>query len=563
MSKEKAGGFISKICFNDGKCINIEKGDIVIFVGPNNAGKSQALKDIYSLSKRKRPSVVVSDITITKYKSSILPLLNEVSVGNNQGDYITYSVLGNVMNFFYRRTDQNFPTSPLFEDFRELFVANLDTSARLTICNPPNNIRADEVKKHPIHYAAFMPDCRKWLSDNFKKAFGIEITPNKQNGATIPLCIGEPVRFDEEFEDEQARQEAYAAILETYKQVQNQGDGIKSFTGILLYLMLNYYCIYLIDEPESFLHPPQARIMGQIIGQTLSDSQQAFISTHSEDIIKGLLEVCPHRIKIVRITRQEDINSFSVLDNEKLSDVWNDSLLKHSNIMSSLFHKSVVLCESDSDCKIYSIIENHLKREKGKYSETLFIHCGGKHRMAKIVKALRVLNIDVKLITDIDVLNDDKVLRAIIEVFNIEWSSVEKFYRVIVSNLHSSKEKINRNDARMFINNVLDSSEKTELTGEEIKEIRSAISLVSKWEGLKSSGTAALPAGDATSAFKNLDNILKNAGIYIVPVGELECFIKEVGGHGPEWANQVLEKFPDLNDNVYIKIKQFVECLNL
>ena len=28
--------------------------------------------------------------------------------------------------------------------------------------------------------------------------------------------------------------EEYAAILDTYKQVQEQGDGIKSFTGILL-----------------------------------------------------------------------------------------------------------------------------------------------------------------------------------------------------------------------------------------------------------------------------------------------------------------------------------------
>lgn len=93
-----------------------------------------------------------------------------------------------------------------------------------------------------------------------------------------------------QYEDEQDRQEAYARILDTYKQVQNQGDGIKSFTGILLYLMLDYYRTYLIDEPESFLHPPQARIMGQIIGQTLADQQQAFISTHSEEIIKGCLK---------------------------------------------------------------------------------------------------------------------------------------------------------------------------------------------------------------------------------------------------------------------------------
>ena len=82
--------------------------------------------------------------------------------------------------------------------------------------------------------------------------------------------------------------------------------------------------------------------MGRIIGKTLRENQQAFISTHSEEIIKGLLDVCPERIKIVRITREEDVNEFSVLENEKFNEVWNDPLLKYSNIMTSLFHKNVI-----------------------------------------------------------------------------------------------------------------------------------------------------------------------------------------------------------------------------
>ena len=192
--------------------------------------------------------------------------------------------------------------------------------------------------------------------------------------------------------------------------MQNQGDGIKSFTGILLYLMIDYISTFLIDEPESFLHPPQATIMGRIIGKTLRNDQQAFISTHSEEIIKGILEVCPQKVKIIRITRNENCNSFSILDNNKFSEIWNDPLLKYSNIMTSLFHKDVVLCESDSDCKMYSIVERHLKEELGQYSETLFIHCNGKHRMGRIAKALKSLDIKVKLIPDIDVLNNENLL---------------------------------------------------------------------------------------------------------------------------------------------------------
>lgn len=563
MITEKTGGYISRLEFNTGESLDVKKNDIVVFVGPNNAGKSQSLKDIYTLSSRKLSTIVVSDIEITKSEESLLPLLQSISNRSDQGSYTNYSVLGHGISYWKESSDNSFLKDSYYGDFRDLFVANLDTAARLGICNPPNNINRNASKQHPIHYAAFDGKYRKWLSDNFKKAFGIEVTPNTQYGATIPLCIGAPVKLNEQYEDEQQRLEAYATILDTYKQVQNQGDGIKSFTGILLYLMLDYYRTYLIDEPESFLHPPQARIMGQIIGQTLTNDQQAFISTHSEEIIKGLLEACPQRIKIVRITRKEDTNAFSILSNEKFDEVWNDPLLKYSNIMSSLFHKVVVLCESDSDCKMYSIVENFIKRTEGKYSEVLFIHCGGKHRMAKISTSMRALNIDIRLIPDIDILNDETIFKNIVEAYGIDWTSLQSDYNIIVSNLHSPKEKINRNDAKTTINRILDASENRELSNREIKEIRSVISTISKWDALKSSGISAIPAGDATVSFRKLEQILRANGIYIVPVGELEGFVKEVGGHGPDWVNKVLEKYPDLNAEVYAQVRQFISAMNL
>ncbi len=561
MSSEKAGGYISQLLFNNGQKLDIEKNDIVIFVGPNNAGKSQALKDLYTLSKEKDPSIVISDIIISKYNKPISNVLSQVSMGIKHDTYTTFDYLGFNMTLF-SNTDNDFPKSKYYGNYRDLFVTNLDTSARLNICRPPKNIRRNQSKSHPIQYAAFESKYRKWLSDSFKKAFDIEITPNTQFGSEIPLCIGKPVQIDDIYEDEQSRQEAYADILSTYNQVQNQGDGIKSFTGILLYLMLDYYCTYLIDEPESFLHPPQARIMGQIIGQTLLE-QQAFISTHSEDIIKGLLEVCPERIKIVRITRENDTNNFSILNNLEFNQVWNDPILKYSNIMTSLFHKSVVLCESDSDCKLYSIIENHIKKKEEKYSETLFIHCGGKHRMSRIIKALRSLNINVKLIADIDVLNDKEVFKGIVESFDVDFGTMQTDYNNIVFNLHSPKEKIDRNSAKAEINQVLEGSNDTELSKGEIKSIREAISTISKWEGLKSAGATAIPAGNATTSFKTINQRLKSVGIYIVPVGELECFIKEVGGHGPEWVNTVLESYPNLDDAVYNEITNFISSINL
>ena len=135
--------------------------------------------------------------------------------------------------------------------------------------------------------------------------------------------------------------------------------------------------------------------------------------------------------------------------------------------------------------------------------------------------------------------------------------------RVSISNLHSAKEKVNRNTAKAIINQILDSGSNADLSNREVKDIREAISTISKWDGIKHSGVAAIPAGNATASFRNMDQLLRARGVFIVPVGELECFIKEVGGHGPEWANTVLERYPNLDDEIYASITSFIESMNL
>ena len=567
METEKAGGYISQITFNNGQTtVDINSDDIVVFVGPNNAGKSQALKDIYKLSGNGVDGVVISNIKIIKYKQSLDTFLSEKTKKlRSDNTWRYYNFLGNEYSVD-DGTDDEFQNRFLnYDRFRDLFVVNLDTESRLQICKPPQAVNRKEPWTHPIHYIAFDKQYYKWVTEKFRKAFGTEIIPFLTNGNSIPLCLGEqPIILNEDINKKTSTKILeFGEILDQYPQVHEQGDGIKSFTGILLYMVLDHYCTYLIDEPESFLHPPQAKKMGEVIGQTLAHRQQAFISTHSEELIKGLLEVCPERIKIIRITRQGDTNYFSILDSNLFSKIWADPLLKYSNIMSSLFHKTVVLCEADSDCKMYSLIEGHIKQTNGSYSETLFIHCGGKHRMAKVANALRSLNVDLKLIPDIDVLDNESTFKGIVSAFGIDWSSIEKDYKEIVSNLHSPREQIERERVKNDIMGLLNKSDEAFLSKEEIKELRKLTEPISKWKKMKSYGVPAIPPRNASAAFNHLNQSLKDAGIFIVPVGELECFIKDVGGHGPEWVNSVLENHSDLNDPVYDEIKKFINGMNL
>ena len=92
--EEKMGGYISKLVFNNGLEISIKENDIVVFVGPNNAGKSQSLKDIYELCDSKKTTTVVKDIEIIKRSGSITDFLDTVSTVDDHGGYKNYSGLG-------------------------------------------------------------------------------------------------------------------------------------------------------------------------------------------------------------------------------------------------------------------------------------------------------------------------------------------------------------------------------------------------------------------------------------------------------------------------------------
>lgn len=162
-----------------------------------------------------------------------------------------------------------------------------------------------------------------------------------------------------------------------------------------------------------------------------------------------------------------------------------------------------------------------------------------------------------------DVLNDVNIIKEIVETFGIDWDSIAADYNNVVCNLHSPKEKINRNDAKTIINNVLNTSNELVLSAKEIKQIQDSLKTISKWDGVKHGGKQALPAGDSTKSFEKLDVLFRNHNIYLVPVGELEGFVKSVGRHGPEWVNDVLEQYPDLNDSVYKALREFIHEMKL
>lgn len=73
-------------------------------------------------------------------------------------------------------------------------------------------------------------------------------------------------------------------------------------------------------------------------------------------------------------------------------------------------------------------------------------------------------------------------------------------------------------------------------------------------------GKAFIPSGDQSVAYARLADQLREIGLYIVEVGELEQFCKLVPDHGPSWVVNVLKR--DLtNDPELEAARQFAKLL--
>src|SRR5207249_11934000 len=137
----------------------------------------------------------------------------------------------------------------------------------------------------PIQALFARPDLEEQLSDAAFEAFGEHVTLSRIWGASLELHVGST-----DIAPNIVPQPDYIADIQALPQVQTQGDGVRSFIGLMLALITAQFPIVLVDEPEAFLHPPQARLLGRKLASDIPAGTQVFVATHSADVLQGLLD---------------------------------------------------------------------------------------------------------------------------------------------------------------------------------------------------------------------------------------------------------------------------------
>jgi len=552
--------WISEIHFSDNTKIPLAKNDIVVFVGPNNAGKSATLKEATKLLISKASSnKVLKDITIEKEGDdkelfTLLELLSAKYLYGNDSHLYFKGYGYDISETGAERDWHNYKNG--INKLFPLLVNILTTELRLKAADPANSIKlTSDAIQHPIHFLQKDDELEKKFSEYFHQAFGTDLIVHRNAGTEVPLYVGNKPILKSDEDRVSAR---YLRELEKLDLLHEQGDGMRSFVGILLNAFISNYSVLFIDEPEAFLHPPQARLIAKMLAKDLPSERQLFLATHSEDFLKGLLDANISNLKIIRIQREGSINKVCSLTSSDIKSIWNDSLLRHSNILNGLFHSKVVICESDSDCRFYSAIITALYENTGELEpDILFIHCGGKHRVPTVIKALKKLNIQLKVVSDFDVLNDINPLKLIFEDLGGSWNDVKNDWNLVKNEIELKRPEFLTKDIKKEIEDIFNTTTDRIFPNEKISEIQKALKKASAWTEAKEVGKTFIPSGNATQAFERIQLKFKEKGFLILEVGELESFVRSIGNHGPKWVNEVLSK--DLkNDSELVSARQFV-----
>lgn len=527
------------ITFSDGTEVTLPPTGVVLLVGPNNSGKSQALRDLLASQRSQSgysPRVVMHVETHCSGSIEDARLWAEENLVTRTSSGVTRTLIpewGEVAVDDFVRNWRN-PLGPL----TGVMIQLADGTTRLTAGNtqPSVDLRT-QFPTHPIQRAADRPELESALDEMGQRAFGLGVTVDRYAGAVVSLRMGKRPEFDHV---NGAPTRSYLDQLSGLVRLDEQGDGVRGFMGLMMHLIAGSHQVVLVDEPEAFLHPPQARLLGRLLAERAS-SQQVFVATHSSDVLQGALE-SGQPVTIVRLRREGNVNHAAVLDHESVRALWADSLLRYSGILDGLFHDAVVLCESDSDCRFYAATRDELGPEvvgAARRPALQFAHCGGKHRLATAISALRAVSVPVVVIADFDILREVATVEKVFSQLGGDWSNLAAQHGVLSAAL-SAGRSLSKTQVETAFRERL-SLAGTVLTREDVEALRALLRSETGWDKVKMSGVAGVPGGDPSAAAGELLNTLERYGLFVVSVGELERWVPAIAGHGPSWVSSALD----------------------
>lgn len=547
--------------------INTHNADIVLIVGPNNSGKTRLLQEIGDTIEHSRHDKLITNSIETGYEGTYSDLVEWLSkYYPNDNSSIIFSHNEKINSF--GRIPISKDDNNSLDSWLSTLMANKVLSFRLSDggwilkSHQTKSIDFFEIPfKHPIHILQRSDQIKQAFSKAVFDAFGFYVSPDLPLfNAISKLKKGqEPENIVNKYTQE------YKNAMAALPDIQHEGSGVRGYIGCLQYTIVGQYKVVLIDEPELYLHPPQAKRLGEVVAKYARiNGQQIIAVTHSSDFVVGVV-TGSNNVCIIRIDRDENINYVNSINPSDLVELWNDPILKSARALRGLFHEGVIVCEGDSDIRFYESILRRLEGKRNLPSDVHFVHGGGKGKIKFLVDAYKKLKVPVVAISDFDLLRNDETLKSLYETMGGDFSNIRGLYNSAENVLSGAGSVKTPLDALAEIERlVIKLKEKVKENGsissadaDNIK-ISKLMEDARDWSNAKKLGLRSVKSG-AKKSVKDLLTELETMGVFIVDNGELESWNDDILYKSKtDWLNQALQLIKN-DQTSFLEAESFIE----
>lgn len=529
--------FVRQVTFADGTVIDIAQDSIVVLTGPNNVGKSSALRDVANaVSGGYSYGPVVSSVEVEAQgtPAQFKDFVESRSLKASRPGKVLIGRHDYELSKIEEDLKRSFRGSPV----ADLFYSRLSAGNRLSLTD--SSRREDWTTRSPtdpVQWLDIETEAESEINAAFRKAFGLNLIVNRTAGDRIILHVSEEDHPEfHSFRD-------YMSWISKLSPLQQQGDGMRSFAAVLLSLKIHPKSLVFLDEPEAFLHHPQARKLAELITKDTAPKTQIWLATHSDEVVRGLLDSTNDRIVLVRLDRIKNRTTPKLLKAEQVKTLWTDPLLRTSDVLSALFHELAVICEGETDVRFFRALMDANGSEQ-RLPDLRFYHVGGKDKIVSIVSALRLLNLPVCVIADIDILADAGKFLDLYASMGGDRGAIENDVRSIGQHVGQRKALIDGKEAATQLRQIADNIQSDpRISSAARRQISALVQESSPWERIKEDGYRGFGNATVVQAFERVYENCKAVGLIVNREGELEGLCRDIlKKPKSKWLTEVLTR---------------------
>lgn len=399
---------IESITTSHGQTVDLS--EFTVLVGPNNAGKSQTLRDIQSVMAENDPRTTI--VEENHYSPQSYSEFVEGLTIEPHPDYANQTTFRGINSTLQRTSSQNlqdhqvenlqsseniFTQNAVEGRLTQFKVALLDASSRLQIANSTGTYNlAEEYPSNVMQKLYMEPSSRNRLREAFKSIFEKDVILDYSSLQQFIL------RIEDNFGDVEDDLFGPPEDFSHHDSIEDQGAGYRSLAGVIMSLLSSENRVVLLDEPEAFLHPAQAREFGNWLSNHVEHIPgQVIIATHNSHFLSGVLTTEPD-ITIHRLNRVGDHTKYNIMSSDTTSVLAEDPLLSTQQVIEGIFHEGVIVCEADSDALIYRFAASNELDNRS----LLFTHAHNRQTIDRITSVLTEASIPRVAIADIDLIRE-------------------------------------------------------------------------------------------------------------------------------------------------------------